>query len=68
MCAQDGVSDQGVSAKWGSVCSQEGVYPSLNWAGDVCPSACGDTPPSPPVNRMTDAWENITLPQLRCGR
>ena len=22
----------------------------------------------PPVNRMTDACENITLPQLRCGR
>ena len=29
------------------------------------------TPPgadTPPVNRMTDACENITLPQLRCGR
>ena len=25
-----------------------------------------DTPP--PINRMTDACENITLPQLRCGR
>ena len=23
---------------------------------------------SPPVNRMTDACKNITLPQLRCGR
>ena len=23
---------------------------------------------TPPVNRMTDACENITLPQLRCGR
>ena len=22
----------------------------------------------PAVNRMTDACENITLPQLRCGR
>ena len=22
----------------------------------------------PPVNRITDACENITLPQLRCGR
>ena len=22
----------------------------------------------PPVNRMTDACKNITLPQLRCGR
>ena len=25
-------------------------------------------PPSPPVNRITDACENITLPQLRCER
>ena len=25
-------------------------------------------PPPPPVNRITDACENITLPQLRCGR
>ena len=23
---------------------------------------------TPPVNRITDACENITLPQLRCGR
>ena len=29
----------------------------------------GDPPGGdPPVNRMTDACENITLPQLRCGR
>ena len=34
-----------------------GVYPSMHWV---------DTPP--PENRMTDACENITLPQLRCGR
>ena len=25
-------------------------------------------PPLPPLNRITDACENITLPQLRCGR
>ena len=31
--------------------------------GDVC-RVCV----YPPVNRMTDACENITLPQLRCGR
>ena len=34
------------------------------------PQPC--TPPSnqacPPVDRITDACENITLPQLRCGR
>ena len=27
-----------------------------------------DQAPHPPVNRITDACENITLPQLRCGR
>ena len=27
-----------------------------------------NTCPLPPVNRITDACENITLPQLRCGR
>ena len=25
-------------------------------------------PPPGPVDRITDACENITLPQLRCGR
>ena len=35
-----------------------GVYPSMHWA-DTLPSL---------VNRITDACENITLPQLRCGR
>ena len=29
--------------------------------------ACTETDP-PPVNRITDACENITLPQLLCGR
>ena len=33
-----------------------GVYPSMHWGRH------------PPVNRMTDAFKNITLPQLRCGR
>ena len=28
--------------------------------------ACWDTTTPPPVNRITDACENITLPQLRC--
>ena len=35
------------------------------------PDTSGTRPPreqTPPVNRMTDACENITLPQLRCGR
>ena len=48
------------------------------WLGDVCPrvSACGCLPRrvpvqregGPPVNRMTDACENITFLQLHCGR
>ena len=28
----------------------------------------GCLPGHPPVNRMTDGCENITLSQLRCGR
>ena len=46
-----GVSAQGVSA-------QGGVYWGL--PESVCHT-------HPPVNRMTDACENITFPQLRCG-
>ena len=35
----------------------------------VCPSACWDTPtPTPHMNRIADACEKITFPQLRCGR
>ena len=40
----------------GGVCSQGGV---------VSQHALRQTPP---VNRITHACENITLPQLRCGR
>ena len=37
------------------------------------PPRPGTPPPEdqahpPPVDRITDACENITLPQLRCGR
>ena len=46
---------RGVSAREGGVCP-----------GRSLPSVCWDT--CLPVNRMTDACENITLPQLRCGR
>ena len=35
--------------------------------GGIPASTEADTPLSP-VNRITDACENITLPQLRCGR
>ena len=50
---------------------------SMHWAGGVCPGhVChtpGQTPPPPVthpprVNSITDASENITLPQIRCGR
>ena len=37
----------------------------------VCPGGClprRGCLPHTPVNRITDACENITLPQLRCGR
>ena len=34
--------------------------------GSVCQEGFCQTPP--PVNRSTDASENITLPQLLCGR
>ena len=52
-----GVSAQGVVSAWG-VSAEEG--------GNVCPGrgVCH----TPPVNSITDACENITLPQLRCGR
>ena len=46
LSAGEGVSAQGWVSAW------EGVCP-----GGVCPSACWDTPP---VNRMTDACENVT--------
>ena len=57
----EGVSAQGVSA-------QGDCLPSMHLGGGgVCLPQCilGYTP-SP--NRITDACENITLPQLRCGR
>ena len=44
-----------VSAPGGGVSAPGGGIP-----------ACTEADP-PPVNRITDACENITLPQLRCG-
>ena len=75
----EGVSTQGVSAQggvrpgggssqggfaWLSVCpggvsAQGGVLP-----GGVCPGGCLPDPHPRPVDRMTDACENITFPQL----
>ena len=53
-----GVSAQGVSAQGVSAqgVSAQGCLPK------------GGIWQTPPVNRMTDACENITLPHLRCGR
>ena len=43
-----------------------GVYPSTHWAGGLCPGVsapvhAGIHNPPPPVDRMTDACENITF-------
>ena len=44
-----------------------GAWPRgcLVWGGSI--PACTEADP-PPVNRITHACENITLPQLRCER
>ena len=58
---------------------QQDAYRPLQWppgwgGGVVCPGgvfpvrAGIHAPAPPPVNRITDAYENITLPQLRCAR
>ena len=56
-----GVWSGGVPAP-GGVCLVRG---GLVWGGGI--PACTEADP-PPVNRITHACENITLPQLRCGR
>ena len=46
------------------------------WRGGGLPRGClpggvsagGEVSARPPVNRITDRCQNITLPQLRCGR
>ena len=60
---QGAVWPGGVSA-WG--CLSRGCLP---W-GCVCPGGClpGGCLSHNPVNRITDACENITLPQLCCRR
>ena len=54
VCLGGGVARRVLSAQ-GGVCPGGGVSA---WGGGVCPIACWDTPP---VDRMTDACENITL-------
>ena len=51
----------GVSA-WGFL--HEGCLPD----GDVCWGVSTQRVSVPPVDRMTEACENITLPELRCGQ
>ena len=66
-----GVCPRGVSARG---CLPRGCLGVC--LGGVCLGGCmpwgvSATPPRlthTPVNRITDACENITLPQLRCGR
>ena len=55
---QGGVCPGGVSA--GGCLSRWGVSAQV---GGVCPGGVSDT--HTPVNRITDACESITLPQLR---
>ena len=45
-------------------------HPGGSPSGTPHPSSRGGDPrkETPPVNRITDACENITLPKLRCGR
>ena len=58
----------------GGVCSGGGVSSwGVSSAGDLVPGLCvcsggWQSPPPPPVDRITDACRNITLAQLRCGR
>ena len=51
-------------------CTGQGCIPACTgqggvYLGGICPKGC--LPHTSPVNRITDAYENITLPQLRCG-
>ena len=61
---QGGGSGQGVSGQGGCL-PGGGCLPR---GGGVCLLGCLPHTPLLPVNRMTDVCENITLPQLRCGR
>ena len=55
------VPSAAVAVGGGAGCLPGGVCPGdVSAWGGVCPSACWDTHP-PPVNRITDACENITM-------
>ena len=68
----------GISALGGGVCSWGVSDPGIGgvcFGGCLLPGgsaprgipACTEADPPSPVNRITYACENITLPQLRCG-
>ena len=63
---------QGVSARAVSAggCLPGAVCQGSVWPGSrgVCPGGVVYQGCTPPVNRMTDACENITLSKLRCVR
>ena len=73
LCAGGGVPGQGGAYSWGV----PGLRGCLVWGGACSGGACSGvgegggipacTEADPPVNRITHARENITLPQLRCG-
>ena len=60
-----GVCPEGVSAQGGKVMFSQASVILFEGEGEV--SARGMSARHPAVNRITDACENITLPQLRCG-
>ena len=55
------VPGPGSACSWGGACSG-----GKGEGGGGSIPAC--TEADPPVNRVTDACENITLPELHCGR
>ena len=61
-----GVCSWGVSAPGGVWC--RGSALGVVSAPGGCIPACTEADTLPPVNRITHACENITLPQIRCGR
>ena len=62
MSGPGGVSGQGVWSRGASALGGRGV------SGPGRGLLRGGVRYPPPVNRITDACKNITLPQLRCGR
>ena len=67
-----GVSGPGGCTWSGGVPGPGEVYLVLggtwSWGGCLVPGGAVPGQVLPPLNRMTDACKNITLPQLRCGR